>query len=241
MSNNNDEVHRGWEYAQSGDYHRNLDLNWSYAPTYLRKMRAVRRFVNALPINAQIADLGCGEGVIAEEFAAQGRAIIGFDLNYESQWVRRGDLLDLPIESDSLDAVLLLDVFEHLQFKDQRPALQEIYRVLKPNGQLLASIPNLAHWNTRFLMAKCGRLDRTDSELNHVGERPFLENLELLQEAGFKVYRSQGITLTVPYLYRLVICRQPARFRKLHDLLEPYARRHPALAMLTMFYCRKPA
>lgn len=34
----------GWEYARKGDYHRKLDPNWSYTPTYLRKMHYVRSF-----------------------------------------------------------------------------------------------------------------------------------------------------------------------------------------------------
>ncbi len=45
---------RGWEYARKGDYHRNLDPNWSYTPTYLRKMQHIRRFLSGLPKEACI-------------------------------------------------------------------------------------------------------------------------------------------------------------------------------------------
>jgi hypothetical protein len=37
---------RGWEYARKGDCHRNLDPNWSYTLTYLRKMQHARRFLS---------------------------------------------------------------------------------------------------------------------------------------------------------------------------------------------------
>ncbi len=72
-----DSTWRGWHYRSHGDYHRNLDPSWSYAPTYLAKMRHVRRFLAGLPREAHILDAGCGEGVLVEELAGQGFAIEG--------------------------------------------------------------------------------------------------------------------------------------------------------------------
>lgn len=229
----------GWLYATKGDYHRHLDPNWSYTPTYLRKMAFVRSKICNLGANRRILDAGCGEGVLVEEFRAQGFQIEGLDLNYESEYVRRGNVLDMPFKDESFDAVLLLDVFEHLGYLDQPGALAEIRRVLKKGGVLLAAIPNLAHMNSRFRMALLGRLDRTDTETNHIGERPFAENRRLLNEAGFLIEEVKGVTLTVPFLYRQIICRRPAWFRWLHDLFEPLA--FNSLSMLNIFVCRKPS
>jgi 2-polyprenyl-3-methyl-5-hydroxy-6-metoxy-1,4-benzoquinol methylase len=188
-------------------------------------------------MGARILDAGCGEGVLVEAFRAKGFKIEGLDLNYESEYVRLGSVLEMPYEDGAFDAVLLLDVFEHLAYVDQPVGLAEIRRVLQTGGKLIASIPNLAHWNSRFRLALFGQLDRTDIETNHIGERPFAENRRLLQEAGFRIEEIKGVTLTVPVLYRRVICRRPARFRWLHDLLEPLA--VPSLAMLSVFICCK--
>ncbi|MCJ7653805.1 MAG: methyltransferase domain-containing protein [Dehalococcoidia bacterium] len=237
MKSTTEKRYRGWEYATRGDYHRNLDPNWSYTPTYLRKMAFVRRQIRALGARMRILDAGCGEGVLLEEFKAQGFKIEGLDLNYESEYVRLGSILDMPYEDGTFDAVLLLDVFEHIGYADQPVALAEIHRVLRKGGKLITSIPNLAHWNSRFSMAFFGRLDRTDIETNHVGERPFAENRRLIQQTGFQIEQVKGVTLTVPVIYRRVICRRPAWFRWLHDLLEPLA--VPSLAMLDIFVCRK--
>lgn len=229
----------GWEYERLGDYHRNLDLDWSYTPTYLQKDKLVRSFINTLCQNKKILDIGCGEGVFVEDFAKEGWDIQGLDLNYESQYVRRGSVLKLPFEDATLDAVMLLDVFEHLAFRDQMPALAEIHRVLKKGGLFFTSIPNLAHLNSRFMLALKGRLDRTDHELDHPGERPYQENRFLLQESGFDITHCVGVTLTIPLLYRRLVCRRAKQFRWLHDLFEPVARVSPSLAMIDFFTCEK--
>jgi 2-polyprenyl-3-methyl-5-hydroxy-6-metoxy-1,4-benzoquinol methylase len=229
--------YRGWEYLKRGDFHKNLDPNWSYTPTYLKKMAFVRREIDDLGKDAHILDAGCGEGVLVEDFCSQGFHIEGLDLNYESVHVRHGSVLEMPFEDETFDAVLLLDVFEHLTFADQPVGLAEIHRVLNSAGKLIISIPNLAHCNSRFRMALFGRIDRTDTETNHPGERSFAENRQILKDTGFHIEKIKGVTLTVPFLYRRVICRSAAQFRWLHDLLEPLA--IPSLAMLNIFVCSK--
>lgn len=76
-------------------------------------------------------DAGCAEGVLVEEFQAEGRDIKGLDLNYESEYVQRGSVLDMAYADNSFSAVLLLDIFEHLSYSDQLLALIEILRLLK--------------------------------------------------------------------------------------------------------------
>jgi len=223
-------------YATKGDYHKNLDPNWSYTPIYLKKMRFIRRFLDSLSKEIKILDAGCGERVLVEEYRLKGYLIDGIDLNYESKYVQRGNILDMPYPDNYFDVVLMLDVFEHLAFIDQPRALAGVRRVLSQGGILLISIPNLAHLNSRFRMLFKGALDRTDMEINHVGERPMRENIQLIRDAGFEIFKEKGITLTIPILYRQIICRRAAWFRWLHDLFEPFA--IPSLAMLNIFACR---
>jgi SAM-dependent methyltransferase len=230
-------TYRNWEYNRVGDYHRNLDPNWSYTPTYLKKMAEVRRFVDDLSKDASILDAGCGEGVLVEQLERQGRCIRGIDLNYESDLVMRGNVLNMPYDDMAFDAVLLLDVIEHLSYVDQPKALSEIHRVLKNRGSLFLSAPNMGHLNSRASLFFHGTLDRTDIEENHPGERPLAENTALLRNSGFDVVKIRGITLTIPFVYRRVICASPARFRRLHDWLNLFA--VPTLAMINIFLCRK--
>jgi len=97
-------------------------------------MYYVRKFLYSLPKGARILDAACGEGVLVEEYLAKGCDIVGIDLNYESEIVKQGDILNMPFEDARFDVVLLLDVFEHLSFVNQPKALQEIQRVLSEGG-----------------------------------------------------------------------------------------------------------
>ena len=234
-----DTVQRSWEYERRGDYHRHLDPNWSYTPTYLKKMAAVRGFLDGCSPEARILDAACGEGVLVEEYRDRGRDIVGIDLNYESDLVRRGDIRSLPFEDRRFGVVLLLDVLEHLSHTDQAAALGEARRVLEPSGSLLVTVPNLAHLNSRLRLLFKGGLDRADNPVDHLGERPLGEYWLLLRQNGFKVERCTGITFTAPILYRQIICRNPSSFRWLHDLLDPLARTFPSLAFLNLFVCTR--
>jgi len=232
--------YRGWEYERLGDYHRQLDPNWSYTPTYLRKMAYIRSRIEMLiGPEKPILDAGCGEGVLVEEYRRKGWNIVGLDLNYKSDLVQQGDILSMPFGDRQFEAVLCLDALEHIAFADQRKALMEIGRVLRPGGWLFMSVPNLAHLNSRFALMFRGAIDRTDIDTNHPGERPAGEYKALLKTHGFSQVESKGITLTVPLVYRYVICRNPSRYRWLHDLFEYLAL--PSIAMINVFVCRKEA
>jgi SAM-dependent methyltransferase len=50
-----------------------------------------------------------------------------------------GDICKIPLESDSVDAVLIWHVLEHIP--DDRTAMRELYRVVRPGGWVLMSVP----------------------------------------------------------------------------------------------------
>lgn len=209
-------VRRG-EYAARGDYHRSLDPAWEYYPTYLAKMAAVRRYLDALPPATRVLDAGCGEGVLVDEYAAR-LDIAGVDANYSSGRVSTASVTDLPFPDEAFDRALCLDVLEHLSFEDQRTAFAELHRVLRHGGELLVSVPNLAHLQSRVQFLVRGRLIRTASEYKHPGDRPVGEYLALARRAGFTLIERRGIFPTVPVVTRLVR-RHPQRLAPLHRLL----------------------
>lgn len=94
-----------------------------------------------------VLDLGCGTGVIATELAEWSRPI-GLDMSPQAlaycrqRGVQELVLADgeaLPIRSESVNAVLALDIFEHIG--DDVAAFREAFRVLRPGGVLVMSVP----------------------------------------------------------------------------------------------------
>jgi SAM-dependent methyltransferase len=210
-------VQRRGEYAGRGDYHRRPDADWDYYPTYLAKQDLVRRYLDALAPGTRVLDAGCGEGVLVEDYAHR-LAIEGLDLNYSSPRVRPGSLTALPFPEAAFDRVLCLDVLEHLAPPDQATALAELARVLIPGGELLLSVPNLAHLQSRLHFLLRGRLMRTASEQKHPGDRPVGEYLDMARAAGFTLLERRGIFPTVPLLAHLVRAH-PAKLLPLHRWL----------------------
>ncbi len=210
-------VSRTGEYAARGDYHRELSPDWEFYPTYLAKMEAVRAYLSRLPSTARVLDAGCGEGVLVEEFHDRLR-IEGLDPNYRSAHVTQGSLVQLPYGNAGFDRALCLDVLEHLPFEDQSRALAELHRVIAPGGELLVTVPNLAHLQSRVHFLLQGRLIRTANTTKHPGDRPIGEYLDIARRAGFALAERRGIFPTIPIVTRF-IRRHPARLRPLHRAL----------------------
>ncbi len=234
--NNGVPVRRG-EYAERGDYHRTPDPAWEFYPTYLAKLTAVRRWLDALPRGTRVLDAGCGEGVLVEEYADR-VAIEGLDPNYSSERVRAGSLTELPFVDGTFDRALCLDVLEHLTLDEQPRALAELFRVLRNGGELLVSVPNLAHLQSRIHFLLLGRLIRTASEQKHPGDRPVDEYVRMAERTGFTLVARSGIFPTVPVVTRF-IRRHPQRLLPLHRLLTRLLP-VPGLCLLNLLTFRKP-
>ena len=229
-------VRRG-EYAARGDYHRAPDPSWEYYPTYIAKLEFVRAWLNAVPRDARVLDAGCGEGVLVEEFADRLR-IEGVDANYSSARVRTGSVTALPHPDGFFDRAVCLDVLEHLTFEEQARALRELSRVLRSGGELLVSVPNLAHLQSRVHFLLRGRLIRTASEEKHPGDRPVAEYVRLAERAGLHLIQRRGIFPTVPVVTRF-IRRNPRALLPLHRWLTKLIP-VPGWCFLNLLTFRKP-
>jgi SAM-dependent methyltransferase len=229
-------VRRG-EYAARGDYHREPDPSWDYYPTYLAKLAAVRRWLDALGGSTRVLDAGCGEGILVSEYANR-LAIEGVDPNYSSDHVRTGSVTALPYPDASFDRALCLDVLEHLTFDEQPKALAELRRVLVAGGEVLVSVPNLAHLQSRVHFLLTGRLIRTASEAKHPGDRPAGEYISMAERAGLVLVARRGIFPTVPILTRL-IRRHPRALLPLHRWLTRLIP-IPGWCFLNLLTFRKP-
>jgi len=121
-------------------------------PDYLRLLfqRCVHRDDDCL-------DLGCGDGGSSGFYlTAHSGSYVGVDVAQQALEVARergfnvlriDDAASLPFDDESFDVVVCSEVLEHL-FEPQL-AVAEAMRVLRPNGRLILTVPNVAYWRDR--------------------------------------------------------------------------------------------
>jgi ubiquinone/menaquinone biosynthesis C-methylase UbiE len=103
-----------------------------------------RYLLHHLPDRGSVLEVGCGSGKMLRTLAAHrpGLEIHGCDIN---DWQPPENIKfrlmtsDLPYEDATFDAVIVVDVLEHVP--DPAHVVQEIVRVLKPGGRLVGFVP----------------------------------------------------------------------------------------------------
>ena len=139
------------------------------------------------PPHARILDVGCGTGATTAALSRFG-GVSGLDMGLDALRhaharglpVARGSAENLPVGDATLDVVVALDVLEHLD--DDRRALGEILRVLRPGGLLLATVPAYPFlWSSH------------DVALGHRRRYRRAELRERLSTAGFEITLSSYV------------------------------------------------
>ena len=101
-----------------------------------------------------VLEVGFGSGVSFLNLSQLYQEIHGLDLTADVRQVgemfaslgiqtelRNGSVLEMPYPDQSFDTVLLISILEHLQPYEQHQAFREIWRVLKPGGQVVYGVP----------------------------------------------------------------------------------------------------
>ncbi|WP_165073684.1 class I SAM-dependent methyltransferase [Paludisphaera rhizosphaerae] len=103
----------------------------------------------------RVLDLGCGKGRFARALQNHGAIVTGIDVSTamlaEAQGIDRvrGSARCLPFSDASFDAVVAVEVFEHLEPSTWREAIAEAQRVLTPRGVLAIVDKSLASLNAQ--------------------------------------------------------------------------------------------
>lgn len=168
---------------------------------YQLRSESVVKWAQCLPAGATILDVGSASGgntLLLSNLGFNLTSLEMSDLGFEIQLkkginVIQGDATKLPFKSSSFDAVLCLDVLEHI--KNDVTALEEMYRVTKANGKFLFSVPeDPKMWSDH------------DESVNHV-RRYLRDDFEKkISSVGFRISntRSSVVLLKWPIkFYRL--------------------------------------
>lgn len=97
-------------------------------------------------LKGNVLDIGCGIGEVANYVESQEK-YFGLDINpycveylqRKGLWAKIGSVYQIPLDTSSMDVIIMSHVLEHLEDPDN--ALAEISRVLKPSGTFIAIVP----------------------------------------------------------------------------------------------------
>lgn len=128
--------------------HKNPLINW----LFWQRLRKVMEHIESDKYE-NILDFGCGSGVMLPFLSNISKQVIAMDVdllpiqsvqkyipianNVEVKDVSKINISDLS--KNSFDLIIALDVLEHVQ--DLPKTLEDLFSLLKPNGQLIVSGP----------------------------------------------------------------------------------------------------
>jgi ubiquinone/menaquinone biosynthesis C-methylase UbiE len=134
-----------WENAYESEEYKHWEFSYpSPELTSLAAARVLRR-------NACVLDVGCGGGIDAIFMAQCGYRVIGVDISAAAlriaqkraakaqvkvDW-RKGNVLDLPVEDESIDFATDRGLFHLIEDHDRPRYASELFMVLKNKGRAL--------------------------------------------------------------------------------------------------------
>jgi SAM-dependent methyltransferase len=107
---------------------------------------------------AEVVDVACGHGRIAHRLAGRGAVVTGLDadpfflararaVDSGAEYVE-GDMRTLPFADASFDAVVSIEVIEHVE--DPFFFWRELARIAKPGATVVVTTPNVLNINSRL-------------------------------------------------------------------------------------------
>jgi SAM-dependent methyltransferase len=182
---------------------------------------------------------GCGVGMYLGRLAEESCQAIGLDIELErtmeahqmAEQVVCGAGEDLPFLDNTFDLVLSHEVLEHV--RDDRQALAEIVRTLRPGGRLVLFVPHRGYpfethgiyWSGKY---RFGNIPLVNYLPDHWRNR-LAPHVRVYTRAGLQHLLTglpiQVITQTVIFgAYDNIIARRPALGRLLRGLLQALER-----------------
>jgi 2-polyprenyl-3-methyl-5-hydroxy-6-metoxy-1,4-benzoquinol methylase len=147
----------------------------------------------------RVLDVGCSTGYLGRVLAERGCVVDGVEIDPEAAQLAREHLhavIEIDLDNEDLaqsfpgsqyDCIVMADVLEHLA--NPAAVLESAISLLAPQGEVVISVPNVAHGSVRLALLQ-GRWDYRDTGLLDRTHRRFFTResiLDLVREAGLAV------------------------------------------------------
>lgn len=170
--------------------------NFSNEPTGTHML-----LLDEVKYGSKVLDVGCAGGYLGEYLINQKRCEVwGIEPNNQDAGIAKTKNYKIVISKkieeaisgiefldQSFDFILLADVLEHLSKPEE--LLSEIKKKLKPEGKILISLPNIAHYSIRINLL-LGRWDMKDvgiMDKMHLHFYTLKTAKDLIKDAGLNI------------------------------------------------------
>lgn len=162
-----------------------------------------------IKVGNSVLDIGCGRGEILLQSINSGAMGIGVDYSvaavkitqqnlkslptkYQNSFiVNICDAMHLPLKSESIDIVFMLDVVEHLYPEELENTYSEVWRVLKHGGKLIIhTMPNIWYYKYIYPLFRMIQKSRgIDLPTNPRDRWPFI-HVHVNEQSPMSLYKS---------------------------------------------------
>ena len=154
------------------------------------------KIINKLSRRGRLLDVGCALGFFLELARDNGWDVQGLEISKHAYNYAK-NMLKLPVvnkmleksrfKSNSFDVVTMFDVIEHLS--DPKFTLKEIRRILKPNGLLVITTPDIGSITAKILWRNWEEVSRVREHIYFFSKNTLKKILESL---NFEVLRTES-------------------------------------------------
>jgi ubiquinone/menaquinone biosynthesis C-methylase UbiE len=193
-------------YRKEGAYHwKNIKEANVF---YLQHSRIILGLVNKFA-DGNILDVGCGDGYITSQISQEFKEVIGIDISEQAVRIAKtknpkivftvASCINIPFSDNSFDTVVASEIIEHVNYEDGKTLLKEARRILKPQGKLIISTPNLSNPYMKFLQIR-------HKNIEHLKEYTKKEFAKLIS-THFKIIllnSGVGLPIFIPIIGRFI-------------------------------------
>lgn len=196
----------------------------------------------------KVLGAGCGTGRIEAWMASNGAGVVCLDHLQEAVQISRihvqrmqrdgdfvvGDLEKMPFKEKTFDFINSGGVLEH--FADPRIGLREYFRITKPNGVVIISVPNLIGVNASFGIKPLAEFLSGNRIKSSLIERDFSGKRlrKIIRESGFRCLNVSPVLFNTfdsfPFKYMRKVLSFMRVYRFYCKFLQAFGRRFPGMA-----------
>ena len=195
-----EKIEQLWEVYETNPIFKEEFLPESFYDGIIREVR------NFIPKHGNILDIGFGTSTLIKKLESKGYNCFGADISERNVTniaqdiskkglnikCQKGEISNLPYESNKFDIIFATEVLEHLPDLDLEIGLQEVNRTLKKGGYFVITTPN----NEHLTYVVCPDCHAIFSPIQHLQSFDKTRMTKSLERNSFKIIKCEAI----PYL-----------------------------------------